>query len=227
MKTFTVTDFESLHAVLKPYRADKRWVFRGHASPEWDLLPKAGRPPYSNVNDKSVFESWKRRAVEYVSYQPSSDWEWLSIAQHHRLATRLLDWTMNPLNATFFAVRDEIDSDSIVYAASFKYGASPEKYHPMEQPGVVVFRPSGVVPRITRQGGVFSLHDNPRTPLDISSDALHDLHRIVIQKSHRSSMLAELSYYGINSATLFPDLDGLSDFVNWTISSKEYWNILA
>ena len=227
MKSSEVTDFESLHAVLKPYRADKRWVFRGHAKPDLKLIPKAGRPPYSNVNDKVVFESWKRRAIEYITYPPSSDWEWLSIAQHHRLATRLLDWTQNPLNATFFAVREEVDSDSVVYAASFKFRALPEECHPMNCPGVAIYRPSGVIPRITRQGGVFSIHEDPKIPLEVGLDALNDLQRIVIKKSHRVSLLAELSYYGINSATLFPDLNGLSDFVNWTIESKEYWNILA
>ena len=97
----------------------------------------------------------------------------------------------------------------------------------MNCPGVAIYRPSGVIPRITRQGGVFSIHEDPKIPLEVGSDALNDLHRIVIKKSHRVSLLAELSYYGINSATLFPDLDGLSDFVNWTIESKEYWNILA
>lgn len=227
MKILRVTDFESLHAALKPYRSDKRWVFRGHSDSTWKLLPKAGRPPYSSVNDRTVFESWKRRAVEYVSVKPASDWDWLSIAQHHRLATRLLDWTLNPLNATFFAVRENIDSDAVVYASLFRRQASTDNYHPMDHPGVVIFRPYGVAPRITRQGGVFSIHQDPTVPLDSVPDALTDLHCIVIEKSYRASLLAELSYYGINSATLFPDLDGLSDFVNWTIESKEYWNILA
>jgi hypothetical protein len=95
----------------------------------------------------------------------------------------------------------------------------------MEHPVVAVFKPRGVVPRITRQGGFFSIHPKPTSPLESDTDSLTDIHRIIIDKAHRTNLLAELSYYGINSATLFPDLDGLSEFLNWTVRSKEYWNI--
>lgn len=99
--TTTINNFQDLHDTLSRYREDKRWIFRGHSNPDWELTPKAGRDPYSSVDDSLVFEAWKGQAVEYIQARPQNDWEWLAIAQHHGLATRLLDWTLNPLNAAF------------------------------------------------------------------------------------------------------------------------------
>ncbi len=47
------------------------------------------------------------------------------------------------------------------------------------------------------------------------------LKQIVIAESYRPKLLAELARYGINSASLFPDLDGLSSYLNWTVESGE------
>lgn len=58
------------------------------------------------------------------------------------------------------------------------------------------------------------------------SEFLYALHRIVIPRSYARSLLSELSFYGINSVTLFPDLDGLSAFLNWSIEQREYWSII-
>lgn len=227
MTDIVVDSFEKLHATLASYRSDKRWVFRGHACSEWKVLPKIGRPPYAGVDDQKVFEAWKRQAVEYITARPQSNWEWLAVAQHHGLATRLLDWTTNPLNACFFAVREKHAGDAIVFAAQFKYTVASESNNPLTHRNLSVFRPHRVVPRITRQGGLFTVHPEPTVPLEPGTADVIDLHRIVISADYRDALLSELSYYGVNASSLFPDLDGLSSFVNWTIETKEYWKYPA
>jgi len=192
---------------------------------KWKLLPKAGRPPFSLFDDRKVFESWKRRAIEHLRTPPSSDWDWLAIAQHHGLATRLLDWTTNPLNAAYFAVREVRKADAVVYAARFKWRVDPEAVSPMDFSDVAKFWPLGVVPRIARQAGLFTVHGKPDIPLEEYSEGLVALTEIVIPKKARDLLLRELSYYGINAASLFPDLDGLSTFLNWTMESREYWKL--
>jgi hypothetical protein len=227
MEEIKISNFEELHRALKKYHDDKRWYFRGHSNPEWKLLPKVGRHPYLGIDEKAVFESWKRAAIEYVSSTPNSDWEWLAIAQHHGLATRLLDWSTNPLNACYFALREPRSSDAIVYAGKFKWAITDTTDHPLDKKRLAVFRPQRVVPRITRQGGLFTIHPKPSIDLESGVAGVVDLNKIVIAKEYRELLQSELSYYGVNSATLFPDLDGLSMFVNWTIEKKEYWRYPA
>jgi hypothetical protein len=162
-----------------------------------------------------------------VSLTPAGlRWDWLAIAQHRGLATRLLDWTTNPLNAAYFAVRDPAPGPAVIHAAKFesRFAASvhEKQSDPMSCDGIAIYRPSGVVSRITRQGGLFTIHNPPeRSLLDLWPDMVV-LKRIEIDERYRPQLLSELAFYGVSSASLFPDLDGLSHFLNWTVEAGEF-----
>ena len=80
-----------------------------------------------------------------------------------------------------------------------------------------------MVERVSRQIGLFTLHNPPHLALQEGMSADDRLERIVIDASYRSELLFELNQYGVNMQTLFPNLVGLSRHFNWITASFDYW----
>jgi len=119
MENYIIEDTLDIHKYFSAYRAHEGlgWWFRGQANSTWKLIPKAGRDEYflDDNRDLGRFNAWREKAIAYYPNLPKNDWEALAVAQHYGLATRLLDWTENPLVATYFAVAAEENCDGAVY----------------------------------------------------------------------------------------------------------------
>ncbi|ELI6450034.1 FRG domain-containing protein [Photobacterium damselae] len=223
MEEVRIRSFSELHEALSKYRKDNRWVFRGHGEVSWPLIPKAGRKPYCEKDDLDYFGAWKRRAVEFISGErPKNDWDWLAIAQHHGLPTRLMDWTYNPLVAAYFATMHNSSSDAVIYCYLPEIVLIPENITPKEYTNVCLFKPSAVVPRISRQSGLFTIHPEPTKAMDLEVSN-ERLDKIIIDKAYCKKILFELNHYGINKLNLFSDLDGLSAHLCWVLENRNYW----
>lgn len=213
-----IASFEELNNFVLKFIDNKSFMFRGQSNEEWELMPKAGRYPFNTLSDKISFDAWKRRAIEHLQNPPTSDWDWMAIAQHHGLATRLLDWTKNPLIAAFFSVNDHSDShDGKLFCFKPATVVLDDKVEPFEYKKVSAFRPRGVVPRIARQNGAFTIHGDPAIPLDKSLREKDELEIALIKSTAKNDILWHLDYYGVNISTIFPDLDGLGKYINWRI----------
>ena len=148
---------------------------------------------------------------------PTTNWDWLALGQHHGLPTRLMDWTRNPLVACYFAVEEEWDEDSVIYAYHNRWYISIEKHpEPFEYDRVGKFIPRHLTRRITAQAGLFTIHPNPYEPFD--SD---NIEKLIIPNGIRREMKKTLNKYGIDRYSLFPDLDGLASHIKW-LRSKNY-----
>ncbi len=208
-----INSFEDLNKAVEIYK-NVKVIYRGVRKTEYKLIPRIGR--YKKIADnikeeeKIILKLFKRRALPYLEYKPENDWEWLATAQHYGLPTRLLDWTDNPLVAAYFAVEKEHEGDSIIYAYLLKSIVVPSKVSPFKIIAVSPYVPNHINRRITAQASLFTAHPDPLKAFDSVS-----INRLIIKECFRRELKNILAIYGINHATLFPDLYGLSKHLEW------------
>jgi len=107
---------DKIHRIRSPY------IYRGLSIFEYDLKTSLIRLG-GNFNE---LEFHLLRNFKKYSHQPevanNSDWEWLALAQHHGLPTRLLDWTYSPYVALHFATADleKFNEDGIIWALKYE-----------------------------------------------------------------------------------------------------------
>ncbi|WP_432498104.1 FRG domain-containing protein [Kineococcus gypseus] len=94
-------------------------VHRGAACAAWGLRTSVQR--LGRVERETDLLRNFRRYSRVPFKQQENDWEWITLAQHHGLPTRVLDWTYSPLVALHFATVDVArhGQDGAVWSADF------------------------------------------------------------------------------------------------------------
>lgn len=233
-RVFKVTSLtEFIERATWLYSADyDRVIFRGQRKEKkWPLVPLVGRNPDRSRclwKEKEILEEFRRESIPYIDRVPVNDWQWLALAQHNRLPTRLLDWTTNPLVALWFAVKDSANETEPGVIWAFHYDKdiavfnTTDRDSPFSIERTHVYFPEHVYPFIQAQAGVFTVHHkegtNPgRFPSleECTNDSDLVLTKIEIPAKCFMTVRHLLFKVGISPSSLFPSLLGIADKIRY------------
>ncbi len=201
-------------------QSGRRALYRGVERADYELLPSLGRMPdaadrteLTRIEARLMF-LFKTHAPPFLDALPRNHLEWLAVAQHYGLPTRLLDWTLNPLAGAFFAVRGREEGDCAVYVFTPEAVLSHESAQGVSaeylgaHPEVLFYVPTHPSSRVAAQRSVFSVHPTPWAPFDDPG-----LGKLVIPGEVRGAFREALHMHGIDDFSIFPDLEGLSRYL--------------
>jgi len=177
--------------------------------------------------ERTINRQFRRMSASLVSADSDQVFRYL-LAQHHGIPTRLLDWTLNPLAALYFAISGDPAEDGVIFVFNAKELGNPldMRDKQVKQTVDAVFCDAQikfgakilpVVPdlfagRMLQQNSCFTLH-TPPLKLNKSGDfklkpaQIPKVEKHIIPKGQKDNLLLTLRRLGVSQATLFSDLD--------------------
>ena len=234
----TISSIADLLSALKSNLPVSSYWYRGQSNEGWSLLPSLAREPSDLNRESDLIAKFKQNASLLLPNVPGNDWEWLTIMQHHRVPTRLLDWTESPLVALYFAVTSSNEEDGALWvleptSLNRESKISPEynnyipnfedhitsNYSPsaLRAETMTKLEPIAIIgPRNTQrmqaQLGVFTVIHREATPVENVGDGQH-VRKLLVPSQAKENLARELSLLSFNRFQLFPDLESLGELL--------------
>jgi hypothetical protein len=211
-------EIRNLSELLRVFenRASRRIMyFRGQVR-DWCLKPSLARESVSQQEREKESDCFERLAKILTNV---NDWERATIAQHHGVPTRLLDWSENPLVGIYFAIEgNEYDGeDGVIWVfedktavagdvASFQEGSGPRRLH-YPRPYRAWKDLQNRIPRVIAQRGAVTSQPDLSKKFDeqkFDRDT-QSLRKFIVPRDTKRELRNHLTILGVTEQRLFPD----------------------
>jgi hypothetical protein len=223
------------------FQENNRFVwFRGQGKITYELKSSLFRQRFTTIEEFLVNERGRYNWFKNLGHihHNADDWELVCLMQHHGVKTRLLDWTESFATALYFASEkweenqisiwmlnpQRLNYKSIqttryftIHNDSYRarlYQEDDKKFFDNS----VALHPIRSNNRIVAQQGMFTIQGNTLKSLDKEFDGslIEEgiLKEIRIDYDCKSEVFKFLKLVGMHPFSIYPDLNGLADYVN-------------
>lgn len=210
-------------------------IFRGQRK-DYPLLPnicRDGEPDGLLENERALLTLFKKEAPRCLQVVPDNDWEWMVVAQHHGLSTRLLDWTYNPYVALWFALEKSASNGSrpevwVMNPLKEDVIEKPDHTRPFSGTRTKVFKSNFNISRLNEQEGCFVLFKHIEksqrgfVAIERNKQLRKRVARVRIQTHVANKIFGQLEAMGYTKSRLYPNIDEVAKNVqNKVLNEKK------
>lgn len=257
-KRFDINDKDDFERIVNEIRNGRipligeqyQELYRGQSKDSYVL--KSGITRYVdsidklNELEKSIISDFKKlvessnnskKFIQLTKFENDfeNDWRWLEQIQHFRIPTRLLDWTIDPKIALFFAVESNptevgqfwIFKSPLNWSCDDHFGINPfdEKIDLISNSSFYVeedYKDKIAEQRRSFQSGKFTFQDSEKslTPMESQQSLKDRMIKYTINPKSKQNLLDYLSGFNITENSVYVRFDNEIESLIKTVKEK-------